>query len=503
MNPYVQYMYSYPHKTAYRPLEGVCLDEYAGLLAGKGHGLYLHVPFCQGKCGYCNLFSVTGQDAQAIERYLDGVERQSRQYQELLMPYGTEFSEFTIGGGTPLLLSGEQLEGMFALVRRHFALEEGAQIGIETAPNQTERGKLELLKQEGVCRVSMGIQSFFDEELGTLRRGHRANQAREALGMLMSMGFPRVNVDFIYGIPGQTVDSLQASLREAVGFGVDEIFLYPLYVKHGAGLVQEGVVIDPEYAYLQYREMCGYLRAEGFRQDSMRRFVRKRGRKAQKAYLRENGGNDDVREAHLRGNGGNDDEWRKEKREFSECGFGTSLALGCGGRSYVGRLHFCTPYAVTQESCLEQLRRFEATADFSKVQHGILLSEEEQRRRYVIRHLLIRPGIALRRYEEAFGSPVLEDFPVLKEWTEKGWLQEEEAGDAYGREKDELRTEAAGASNKGKTPECFLTLTEEGMGLSDYLGPMLASGEVWGKMKEWEAVYEPRGGFLSGEPEKL
>ena len=464
MNPYVQYMYSYPHKTAYRPLEGVDLQEYVELLAGKSHGLYLHVPFCQGKCGYCNLFSVTGQSGEDMERYLDAVERQSRQYGKLLKPYGSEFSEFTIGGGTPLLLSERQLGRMFALVKDCFVLEERAEIGIETAPNQTDRGKLELLKREGVSRVSMGIQSFSDEELRTLRRGHRAKRAREALQMLMSVGFSCVNVDFIYGIPGQTVDSLQVSLKEAAGFGVDEIFLYPLYVKHGAGLVREGVVPDPEYAYLQYREMSEYLRSEGFRQDSMRRFVR----------VKRNGRQ-----------GG--------KRPFSECGFGTSLALGCGGRSYMGSLHFCTPYAVTQETCLAQIRDFETRDDFLQVSHGMLLSEEEMRRRYVIRHLLIRPGIAPGRYEALFHSSVWEDFPALRDWMSAGWL-EESAGIVQEQHEE-------GWTN-GK-PECFLTLTEEGMGLSDYLGPMLVSEAVWGKMKEWEAVYEPGGGFIPGKSEKL
>ena len=84
MNPYIQYMYSYPHKTAYRPLTGVRFCDYASALAGKGHGLYLHIPFCQSKCGYCNLFSVTGIEQDEIDRYLDTIERQSEQYQTVL-----------------------------------------------------------------------------------------------------------------------------------------------------------------------------------------------------------------------------------------------------------------------------------------------------------------------------------------------------------------------------------------------------------------------------------
>lgn len=91
INPYVQYMYSYPHKTAYRALAGISLRDYARVMAGKGHGLYLHVPFCQGKCGYCNLFSVTGQGTEAFDQYLDGVERQCGQYKEILTPMKPSF----------------------------------------------------------------------------------------------------------------------------------------------------------------------------------------------------------------------------------------------------------------------------------------------------------------------------------------------------------------------------------------------------------------------------
>ena len=85
------------------------------LLQGSGHGLYVHLPFCQAKCGYCNLFSVTGQSESEIDRYLEAVERQSIQYERLLRPVQTEFSELTIGGGTPLYLSERQLEQLLAV----------------------------------------------------------------------------------------------------------------------------------------------------------------------------------------------------------------------------------------------------------------------------------------------------------------------------------------------------------------------------------------------------
>ncbi len=426
MNPYVQYMYSYPHKTAYRPLEGVWLEQYIDLLKGNGHGLYVHVPFCQTKCGYCNLFSVTGQEEEHVLRYLHAVGRQSIQYQNLLHTAKTQFHELVIGGGTPLYLTRQQLEQMFTTIFNCFSFEPKRQIVIETAPNQTDTEKLKLLKQVGVTRVSMGIQSFHDAELSVLRRGHHAAKTREALHYVKSAGFSCVNTDFIYGIPGQTIDSLLKSLKEVLTFEPDEIFLYPLYVKHGAGLEYQGIVPDAEQAYLQYKNASSFLKSEGWRQDSMRRFVR-----------------------------------QSKQREYSDCGFGTSLALGCGGRSYLGNLHFCSPYAITKGQCLERLAEFEQTQDFTKITHGILLSDQELKRRYVIRHLLIMPGLSLDEYEKAFKNPAMEDFPILQTWMDSGYVTIQKS---------------------------YLMLTETGLGLSDYLGPQLISPQIWAAMKEWEGA---------------
>ena len=431
-NPYVQYMYSYPHKTAYRSLPSLPLKDYFVRLAGSGHGLYLHVPFCQTKCGYCNLFSVTGQSAEVMDKYLLAVERQVCQYVSLL-PDSCSFSSLTIGGGTPLLFRESQIDRVFEMLKKMPHFQGIKEMVIETAPNQTSREKLRRLKQAGVTRVSMGIQSFSDAELKTLVRQHSAKKARKALELLMEEGFPCVNIDFIYGIPGQTKDSLLCSLKEALKFSPDEIFLYPLYVKHGAGLekqIQCGLVLEPQKAYEQYREASAFLRSSGFRQDSMRRFVR----------VKDEEGN---------------------LREFSDCGFGTSLALGCGGRSYLGNLHFCTPYAITPRDSLFQLQQFIAAEDYTKVNHGILLSEDEIKRRYLIRHLLIYPWLNEEEYHRRFQSRADVDFPFLGEWIDKGWL----------------------------VRDSFLALSEMGLGLSDYLGPQMISRQIRQRMDAWEACH--------------
>ena len=446
MNRYVQYMYSYPHKTAYRPLENVSLRDYFFNLEGEGHSLYLHLPFCESKCGYCNLFSVTGCNGVQMGDYVDAVLRQMKQYREWL-PRSTSFGDFTIGGGTPLLLEGIQLERLFEALAEYMPMSGDPKIIIETAPNQTHREKARLLKALGVTRVSMGIQSFDDDELRWLGRSHDSARAGEAAGLLAGLGFECVNFDFIYGLPGQTAESLIRSLKTALTFSPDEIFLYPLYIKHGVRLEREGQkeLLDSDHTCALYRQGSEFLKENGYMQVSMRRFL-KTGRGSGEAFER-------------------------PFPEFCECGLKSALSLGCGGRSYLGRLHTCTPYRITRSAALEEIERYQRLEDFSSVTNGILLTEEEVKRRYVIKHLLILPGISEKAYEKAFRSRLREDFPVIADWIRRGWLREADNG----------------GEGRGSQSDC-IGLTEEGLGLSDYIGPQLISEDILGKMLEWERI---------------
>ncbi len=481
MNRYVQYMYSYPHKTAYRSLDNVNLRDYMENLAGEGHSLYLHLPFCESKCGYCNLFSVAGCGGAQRDAYLDVLPRQMEQYREIL-PCDTVFGDFTIGGGTPLLLDVRQLERVFRDVRTYMPLGKDCQIIIETAPKQTDREKVRLLKESGVTRVSMGIQSFDEGELSWLGRFHDGRRAQEAAKILMEAEFACVNFDFIYGLPGQTAESLLHSLERAMAFSPDEIFLYPLYIKHGVRLEKDGkaATLDSDHAFRLYQRGTDFLKEHGYAQISMRRFVKRKGSE----------GADGL------------------QTEVRECGFTGALSLGCGGRSYLGRLHACTPYRTTRQGALEEIEAYLGREDFLTATHGILLSDEEIRRRYVIKHLLIRPGIAKKAYRQIFGNEITEDFPILRNWIEAGWLEEKDesreeqrhwaSGEAAGYPELQKGQRGSGYQDSG-----FLSLTEEGLGMSDYIGPQLISADIRRKMLEWEKSNGQENNLLQGEPEKL
>jgi len=422
MNPYIQYMYSYPHKTAYGPLKGIHLKDYADRLSESENSLYFHIPFCKSKCGYCNLFSVAGQDETFMEKYVDAMERQAAQFAEIL-PKDAKYADLTLGGGTPLLLSEKQLERIFLIAEMQMGFNgENSHIIVETSPGQTTKEKLCILKEHHVTRVSMGVQSFQEEELKIINRSHSAGQAERAIEWIRQVGFACLNLDLIYGIPGQTRESLVQSVDRALEWEPEELFIYPLYIKEDTYLFQKAVK-KPGNMYEMYLYIREYLKEKGYTPYSMRRFVR---------------------------NG--------NTASLGSCGFGNTVSIGCGGRSYIGNLHFCTPYGVKQSDCMGILQKYMGQQDFLAIRHGYLLSEEEQRRRYVIKNILFGGGLSEDEYRDVYLGDVMADFPVLQEWIRGNY--------AYG--------------NHGK-----VMLTEKGFSLSDYLGPMLISKEVREKMTQY------------------
>lgn len=430
-DPYQQYMYSYPHKTAYGDLTGIYLSDYMDRLAGQRNSLYIHLPFCQYKCGYCNLFSIAGNDTKLMQKYVKHIGKQASQLAKL-MDDTISFSDLALGGGTPLLLASDLLRQIFQIVYDCFSFDTISQpLVVETSPKQTSPEKLELLKEYAANRISIGVQSFQQEELETLCRQHSAEEAGKALQLIRQMGFDHINIDMIYGIPGQREESLLNSLEEALRYQPEEMFIYPLYVKPGTGLYRKGMQSSPD-AFVLYRAAKEFLQKAGYVRKSMRRFVRK----------------DYLATEEMQGNG-------------HLCGFDNTISLGCGGRSYIGNLHYCTPYAVGQEACRKQLANYLEQEDFLNIHHGYLLDQDEMKRRYVIKHLLYDRGIYKTDYQEHFGRAVEEDFPILVDWQEEQLLEQRDA---------------------------WIALTEEGMDRSDYLGPQFISEEVAEKMAAWRGI---------------
>ncbi len=191
-------------------------------------GIYVHVPFCGKKCGYCDFYSVCYSKVQA-ELYVEAVLRNIRHYADKSRAVDTVY----FGGGTPSLLTAEQLGAVIAEIRGRFALDPNAEVTIEANPNTLTSDKLAGLRNAGINRLSVGVQSMSDAELRLLGRSHTAERAARAVLDAADAGFRNISCDLMLGIPSQTPDSLAASIARLAELPIQHVSAYILKIEEG------------------------------------------------------------------------------------------------------------------------------------------------------------------------------------------------------------------------------------------------------------------------------
>lgn len=427
-SPFQGYAYAYPHKTAYRPLRPA--RPLREVWAGEDRRqlfLYLHVPFCEMRCGFCNLFTTANPEEGLVARWLEALLRQARVTRDALGA-DAAFARGAIGGGTPTFLEEREMERLLAGLR---ALWSGAladtAFSVEMSPATISAEKLALLRAFGMRRASLGVQSFVEAEVRAAGRAQRNAEVHGALELMARSGVEVRNLDLIYGIPGQTRESWRISLEQAVAHAPEEIYLYPLYVRPLTGL--DRLQREPADNRTElYREGRDWLLAHDYRQISMRLFrVARHAGVVDPPYVCQDDG---------------------------------MLGLGPGARSYTRALHYSGDYAVGRGATRQIVETFAAedAAQLATVRYGVLLDDAEQRRRYLIKSLLRVEGLDAVAYRERFGSDFLFDWPQLEELA-----------------KNELGTvDAAGAR-----------LTSAGLEWSDAIGPWLYSEPMRREMAEF------------------
>jgi oxygen-independent coproporphyrinogen-3 oxidase len=392
--PYAAYAYSYPHKTAYRPLtparplREVWADEARDALF-----LYLHVPFCEMRCGFCNLFTAANPRDEVAEQYVAALGRQARRVREAIGP--ARVARMAVGGGTPTYLTAAQLERVFHLAGEYFgASGDVVPTSVETSPRTAGPDKLAVLRDFGVRRVSIGVQSFVEAEVGASGRAQKNEWVSAAIERIRDFGFETLNLDLIYGLPGQRVNSWAASLAAALKWRPEELYLYPLYVRPLTGLDRWGKQAEDLLRLECYRRGREVLLGEGYEQVSMRMFRRR------------------------------DSERRSDAGTEYCCQDDGMVGLGCGARSYTRSLHYSSEYAVGAAGVREIIGDYLSKDDaaFDVADYGCELDEAEQRRRWVIKSVLRADGLDLDAYSSRFGSSALEDVPDLNELVEAGLL---------------------------------------------------------------------------------
>ncbi len=192
--------------------------------------LYIHIPFCLKKCRYCDFLSGP-QTQQQRERYVQALVREIRGQKDC--PPGTPVDTVFFGGGTPSVLTMDQIGRILDAARENFSFLPDAEISLEMNPGTADPGKLLAFRQAGINRLSIGVQSMHNEELRLLGRIHSAEQAREAFVMAREAGFDNISIDLISALPGQTFDSWADSLRQAVEWKPEHISAYSLIIEPG------------------------------------------------------------------------------------------------------------------------------------------------------------------------------------------------------------------------------------------------------------------------------
>ncbi|MFZ2397263.1 MAG: radical SAM family heme chaperone HemW [Smithella sp.] len=185
-------------------------------------GLYIHIPFCLSKCGYCSFYSI--KSIHLIPEYIAALKKEIKYYRNVFSSFDTIY----IGGGTPSLLSVQQIDDILTTVNKYYKIDRRAEITIEVNPGDVSLEYLQALRKSGINRLNIGVQSFDDKILQLLGRRHSAREAIAAIEAARAAGFDNLGIDLIYGVHGLSIKSWKNTLQKAVSFKPEHISCYQL-----------------------------------------------------------------------------------------------------------------------------------------------------------------------------------------------------------------------------------------------------------------------------------
>ncbi len=257
-------MVSPPTRSEWRP------DPQA--VAATPLGIYLHVPFCIRRCGYCAFSTVAVGERVGpadAERFLAGIDAELTLAADVLGPTRPPLTSIYLGGGTPTMLAPDQVTRVLRAITDRFAVHDRVEVSIESNPDGLAPGQLAALREAGVTRVSFGLQSIRREVLDLLDRTHDPDRALAAVAEAHDAGFDHVSLDLIHGTPGERAQDWSATVRAAIETGVDHISAYALSIEPGTKLaarVRAGALPVPsgDDAADRYADADALLREAGY-----------------------------------------------------------------------------------------------------------------------------------------------------------------------------------------------------------------------------------------------
>lgn len=383
--------------------------------------LYIHIPFCVRKCGYCDFLSAPA-DEKARDRYVQALLMEIERYQ------GTETADrkiktLYIGGGTPSILSVDQLDCIMQKIKYTFNFCDDIEASMEMNPGTASKEKCRALYQMGINRLSIGLQSTNDMELNTLGRIHSYEDFLNTYTWCREAGFQNINVDLMAALPYQTVESYTTGLRKIIRLAPEHISAYSLILEEGTPFYQKYnsgcyPLPDEEQERLMYRETEQILAQAGYERYEISNY-------AKKGYA--------CRHNLVYWQGGD------------------YLGLGLGSSSYMDGV------------------RFHNTTDFNTyVNQGAYVEDREElsvqakMEEFMFLGLRVMAGVSGTEFEKRFGKTMEDVYgDVLRKHEEEGLLQIER--------KEDRKEAVAAEPAKGKTNIEKVMLTTKGVDVSNYV----------------------------------
>ncbi len=242
----------------------------------KTGGIYIHVPFCQSRCIYCDFYSTT-YGAEWKRSYVDSLKREMQLRREEIDV--TRVPSLYIGGGTPSQLPSTLLQEVFRAIQENFTLVKDAEVTIEANPDDVTPEWLAALSQTPVNRISMGVQTFSDSLLRFLSRRHTSHQAIEAVQRCQDAGYSNISLDLIYGLPGQTFEDWCRDVKLLLSLDVPHLSAYALSYEEGTALskmLQDGKVNEAsdELSWQMYEYLMNETAAAGMEHYEISNFAK-------------------------------------------------------------------------------------------------------------------------------------------------------------------------------------------------------------------------------------
>ena len=230
--------------------------------------LYIHIPFCQKKCNFCSFVVAIGKE-DAADAYLDCLEGEANFY------HGAAVKTIYIGGGTPTFMPEAQLGRLFEIIKKNFSYAPASELTIEANPENIDKNKAKLLRENGINRISLGVQSLQEKYLKYLGRVHNRARALEAFEILRKEGFSNINVDMMYSFPQQTLEEIKKDIKEAASLGSDHISFYALTIEEGSKFYHLNVALgENEILKQQYELLTNGIEESGFSQYEVSNFAK-------------------------------------------------------------------------------------------------------------------------------------------------------------------------------------------------------------------------------------